>query len=175
MARGKARFNLPESMQVNPVRAEVLLRGYINTWALYGLALTDKAFFDEKSPTKRLDEMPVVRRFYSQEPAQHTRYETEFYDMLGEAKRLTGTLHELDKIGHPEIADEKEKGPMAGESQPLARAAKTLQGINQEMRLVRRSGVTPDEMRQKLDTLTVERNALLKQTVTEAKAAQGGK
>jgi hypothetical protein len=28
---------------VNPARAEALLRGYFNTWALYGLMLSDQA------------------------------------------------------------------------------------------------------------------------------------
>ena len=174
-AAGMATRNLPEGLQVNPVRAEALLRGYFNTWALYGLALSDKAFFSDKMPAGRTDQLPVVRRFYSQEPPQHTRYETEFYDMLSEAKRLTGTLHELDKIGRPDIADEKEKSQMAGESQPLEHAAKNLQGINQEMRMVQRSAVTPDEKRQKLDALMAERNALLKDVVTEAKTVQEGK
>lgn len=171
-AAGMATRDLPESLQVNPVRAEALLRGYFNTWALYGLALSDKAFFSDKMPAVRTDQMPVVRRFYSQEPPEHTKYETQFYDMLQEAKRLTGTLHELDKIGRSEIADEKEANPMAGESQPLGRAAKNLQGINQEMRFVQRSNITPEEKRQKLDALMVERNALLKETVQDAQKAQ---
>jgi hypothetical protein len=171
-AAGMATRDLPESMQVNPVRAEALLRGYFNTWALYGLALTDRAFFNNKLPASRTDQLPVVRRFYSQEPPEHTKYETQFYDMLEEAKRLTGTLHELDKIGHSDIADQKEKSPMAGESQPLERAAKNLQGINQDMRMVQRSNDTPDEKRQKLNALTVERNALLKATVEDAQQAQ---
>ncbi|MBK7687123.1 MAG: hypothetical protein IPJ25_14915 [Rhodocyclaceae bacterium] len=171
-AAGMATRNMPESLQVNPVRTEALLRGYFNTWALYGLALSDKAFFDEKSPTKRLDEMPVVRRFYTQEPAQHTKYETEFYDMLGEAKRLHDTLRELDRIGRQDIADEKEKSPMAGEAKPLEHAAKTVHGINQEMRSVRRMEISPDEKRQRLDALMVERNTLLKASVQDAHAAQ---
>ncbi|MCX7173432.1 MAG: hypothetical protein NT159_05840, partial [Proteobacteria bacterium] len=171
-AAGMASRDMSESMQVNPVRAEALLRGYFNTWALYGLALTDKAFFDAKTPTKRLDEMPVVRRFYSQEPPQHTKYETQFYDILEEAKRLHGTLRELDKTGHSDIADEKEKGPLAGEAKPLEHAAKSVQGINQEMRMVRRSDITPDEKRQRLDALTVERNDLLKRSVQDSIAAQ---
>jgi hypothetical protein len=171
-AAGMASRNMPEYMQVNPVRAEALLRGYFNTWAMYGLALTDKAFFDQQSPDKRLDEMPVVHRFYSQEPPQHTKYETMFYNMLEEAKRLRGTLKELDKVGHSDIADEKEKSPLAGEAQPLERAGKNLHAINQEMRLVRRSDATPAEKRQKLDELTTERNALLKATVQDAQRKQ---
>lgn len=172
-ALGMATRNMPESMQVNPARAEALLRGYFNTYAMYGLMLTDKAFFGKELPEGRADQLPVVRRFYSQEPAQHTKYETQFYDMLGEAKRLQGTLRELDRMGRPELADQKEISPLAGEAKPLARAAENLTAINNEMQAVRHdSTLTPAEKRQKVDDLTVERNALLKAAVTDAQAAQ---
>jgi hypothetical protein len=42
-ATGMATKDNPEWAQVNPVRAEALLRGYFNTWAMYGLMLTDQA------------------------------------------------------------------------------------------------------------------------------------
>lgn len=175
-ALGMATRDLPESLQVNPVRAEALLRGYLNTWGMYGLMLSDKAFFGDKQPEMRADQMPVVRRFYSQEPPQHTKFETRFYDMLGEAKRLQGTLRELDRQGRPDIADQKEQSPLAGEAKPLERANKNLQGINSEMRDVRRAAdLTPAEKRQRLDGLTVERNQLLKDAVLAAKAVQAEK
>jgi len=171
-AAGMATANLPESLQVNPVRTEALLRGYFNTYALYGLALTDKAFFADKGPTMRTDQMPVVRRFYSEDPPLNTKYETQFYDLLGEAKRLHGSLRELDKIGRSDIADQKETNPMAAEATPLEHASKNLQSINQEMRKVRRAAeFNPDEKRQRLDALTVERNDLIKRAVLDSKAA----
>lgn len=172
-AAGMATRDLPESLQVNPARAEALLRGYFNTWALYGLMLTDQAFYGDKLPEKRADEMPVVRRFYANEPAKHTKYESQFYDLLGEAKRLRGTLKELDEMNLRGLADDKEKSPMTGEAKPLERAAKNLGAINNEMQDVRRdANLTPAEKRQKLDALTVERNALLKEAVIESKKAQ---
>ncbi|MRR50708.1 MAG: hypothetical protein EG825_07290 [Rhodocyclaceae bacterium] len=175
-ALGMASRDLPEGAQINPVRAEALLRGYFNTWAMYGLMLTDQAFFGDKLPEKRVDEMPVVRRFYAQEPARHTKFESQFYDMLQEAKRLRGTMRELDELGLRDYADAKEAGPLAGESKPLERAAKNLSGINKDMEAARRDGaLTPAEKRQKLDALTVERNALLKAAVIESKAAQKSK
>ena len=171
-AAGMATRNLPEVLQVNPVRTEALLRGYFNTWALYGLMLSDRAFFGDKLPEARTDQLPVLRRFYSQDPASHTKYETMFYDMLGEAQRLQGTLRELDKMGRPEIADEKERDPMAGEGKPLERAARNLQGINADMRKVRRDdALTPEEKRTRLNALTVERNDLLKRAVKDTQAA----
>lgn len=171
-AAGMATRNLPESLQINPVRAEALLRGYFNTWAVYGLMLSDKALFGDKLPEMRTDDLPVVRRFYAQEPAKHTKYETMFYDMMGEAKRLHGTLRELDKQGRSDLADEKEADLMAGESKPLERANKNLQGINGDMRAVRRNpDLTPEEKRQRLDQLTIERNDLLKRTVLDTQSA----
>jgi len=165
-----------KSLQVPPARAEALLRGYLNTWGMYGLMLSDRAFFGDKQPEMRTDQMPVVRRFYSQEPPQHTKFESQFYDMLGEAKRLQGTLRELDRQGRPDIADQKEQGLLAGEAKPLERANKNLQGINAEMRDVRRAAdLTPGEKRQRLDSLTVERNQLLKDAVLAAKEAQGNR
>jgi len=172
-AAGMATRDLPENLQVNPVRAEALLRGYFNTYAMYGLMLADKAFFGDKLPEGRTDQLPVVRRFFAEDPPQHTRFETEFYDMLGEAKRLQGTLKDLDRMGRPDIADQKEKSPMAGEAKPLERAAKNLTGINHEMLAVRRdAALTPEAKRAKLNALTIERNALLKGAVLDSKAAQ---
>lgn len=171
-ALGMATAKLPEWAQVNPARTEALLRGYFNTWAMYGLMLSDEAFFGDQLPAKRWDEMPVVRRFYSGGPERRTRHEEEFYDLLGEAKRLGGTLRELDRQGHPGLADSKERDPMSGERLPLERAAKSLRGINNDMRQVRRDpALTPREKRERLDALIVERSALLKQAVTESRQA----
>jgi len=175
-ALGMMTRDLPESMQVPPARAEALLRGYLNTWAMYGLMLSDQAFFGDKLPEMRTDQMPVVRRFYQDDPARGTKFESQFYDMLGEAKRLQGTLRELDRQGRPDIADQKEQSPLAGESKPLERANKNLQSLNAEMKAVRRAeDLTPVEKRQRLDELTVERNQLLKDAVQAAKAAQQAK
>ncbi|TAJ20771.1 MAG: hypothetical protein EPO47_05095 [Rugosibacter sp.] len=172
-AVGMATRDLPEALQVNPSRAEALLRGYFNTYAMYGLMLTDQALFGNKLPEKRTDELPVVRRFYANEPPKHTKYETEFYSLLQESKRLRGTLRELDDLGLREFADSKEQSPLAGEAKPLERAAKNLGSINNEMQAVKRNdALNPTEKRQKLDQLTMERNALLKAAVTESKAAQ---
>lgn len=175
-AAGMATRDLPESLQVNPARAEALLRGYFNTWAMYGLMLTDKAAFGDQLPEKRTDELPVVRRFYSQEPAKHTRYESEFYELLTEAKRLRGTMRELDDRGLRSFADVKEASPLAGEAKPLGRAQKSLAGINNDMEAVRRdTSLTPAEKRQKLDALTGERNALLKAAVKDSQKARSTK
>lgn len=171
-AAGMATRDLPESLQVNPVRAEALVRGYFNTWGMYGLMLTDQAFFGDKLPEKRLDEMPVLRRFYAANPTKHTKFESQFYDMLGEAKRLHNTMLALDKANRPEIATELEERPMTDMNKQMERASKELHGINGDMLEARRSDLTPAEKRQRLDALTIEKNALLKEVVLDVKAQQ---
>lgn len=166
-AAGMATRDLPEAAQINPVRAEALLRGYFNTWALYGLTIADEVFHGEKLPERRADQLPVVRRFYEQKPAIHTRHETLFYDLLGEASRLQGTLRALDKMGRPDIADEKEQDPLATKAKQMERAAKHVHAIDEEMRAVRGSPLSREEKRRRLDGLIAEKNALMKATVQE--------
>lgn len=169
-ALGMATADMPESMQVNPARAEALLRGYFNTWAMYGLMLTDQALFHDRLPEKRADELPVVRRFIAQEPARHTKHEELFYDLLEESKRLRGTLKELDRQGLSDLADQKERSPLAGEAKPLERAQQNLAAISKDMNAVRRDRyLTPEQKRMRLDELTAERNALFKATVRDSK------
>lgn len=133
------------------------------------------AFFGDSLPEKRTDELPVVRRFYSQEPPKHTKYEEVFYDLLGEAKRLRGTMRELDDMGLRTLADEKEQSPLATEAKPLERAQRNLAAINNDTQMVRKDrALSPAEKRQKLDALTVERNALMKAAVLDSRQARKG-
>ena len=164
-ALGMATRDLPEKYQVAPARAEALLRGYFGTWAMYGLMLSDQALFSDKLPTMRKDEMPVIRRLYSQEPAKHTKYETMFYDLLDESKRLHGTIRLLDKTDRSDMADDFADNPLSDRYSQLSHANKSLQDINKDMNEVRLSKVTRDEKRLRLDSLMRERNDLLKSAV----------
>lgn len=82
-------------------------------------------------------------------------------------------MKELDDLGRSDWADLKEQNPLSGEAKPIERAAKNLGVINKDAEAVRRdANLTPAEKRQRLDSLTVERNALLKDAVLESRKAQ---
>ena len=55
---------------VCPEMIQLKARGYLHTWAQYGLTLSDAAFFDD-TPSLQIDQYPVIRRFY-----QRTRRES---------------------------------------------------------------------------------------------------
>ena len=61
---------------------------------------------------------------------------------------------------------------MTDMNKQLERASKELHGINGDMLEARRSDLTPAEKRQRLDALTIEKNALLKEVVLDVKAQQ---
>lgn len=165
-ALGLATRNLPEALQVNPVRTEALLRGYLSTWALYGLQLSDRALFSDQMPAARLDQFPVVRRFYAEDPPQHTKYEQQFYDMLGESERLIGTMKSLYKDGRRDLADEIRDGQQWKNYGRLEGTSKVLQLISLKMRQVRRDeSLSPEAKREALDEWTRKRNDVLKLTV----------
>ena len=109
-AAGEKMRHLPRALQVSPAKAEALLRGYFNTWALYGLSLSDAMFFDDK-PDLRIDQYPVLRRFYAREPARHSRHVRELYDLIGKATEVRRTMRHLDRTNRPDMAGEQEFRP----------------------------------------------------------------
>jgi hypothetical protein len=134
-AMGEAERFLPAEWQASPAQVEALLRGYFNTWALYGLTLSDAAFYDDV-PNLRLDQYPVVRRFFQQEPARHTRYVTELYDAIDAATQARRTMRQMDRTWRPDIAGELEQTPENQSYGQLTRADKDMRAISAEMRLI---------------------------------------
>jgi hypothetical protein len=105
---GEATRDLPEAMQISPAKAEHLIRGYFNAWGMGALAMIDGALYDDK-PERRLDEYPVLRRFYSQEPAKHTKHVADLYEFIGDTTALRRTMRAMSKTYRPELVDELEK------------------------------------------------------------------
>lgn len=172
---GLATRNMEENLQIPPARAEALLRGYFGTWAMYGLMLSDQALFGKELPARRTDELPVVRRFYEGSPAKHTKYETMFYDLLGEAERLHGTIKALDKSNKEAMADEFSDEPASNHLRRLQRAQRNLQSITKDMNSIKISNNSREDKRIELDALIKERNELLKSTVTDQEMPQKNK
>ena len=105
----------------------------LNTWARYGLTLSDAAFFDD-TPSLRVDQYPVIRRFYQGTPLRHTKYVTQLYDALAEATAARRTMRYMDRTFRPDFAKEIENTPQNLEYGQLTRAQKAMRGISAEMR-----------------------------------------
>lgn len=131
--------SLPEWLR-SPKQLEALLRGYFNTWATYGLTLSDAVFFDDV-PDMRADQYPGLRRFYQSTPSPHSRYVTEFYEMLKEATEARRTMRAMVRSQRPETASEIAETPENIGYGPLGKAQERMQAFNAQMRRVSN---TPD-------------------------------
>jgi hypothetical protein len=171
---GEATIDLPEALQVNPVRAEALLRGYLNTWASYGLLLSDLALYGDELPTMRTDEMPVLKRFIGAEPAKHTRYEAEYYDLLGESIRMQRTFNHMLKSGDVDRAIDFSDKRDGTQGEVLKAFGKPIKELKQVVEITRRdTGLTPDQRREQIDAYVSDIHALMKDAVKTAKATSG--
>lgn len=150
-----------------PAQFESPLRGYFNTWAMYGLTLTDMALFDDM-PDLRVDQYPLIRRFYRQHPGRHSKH-VWLYDLIEETTKARRTLRHMDKTFRPEIADEMENRRENLLYQQMQRAAKQLRAINQDMaRVLYANDVEP------LHDLVRERARVTKNSRLEDRLRQSG-
>jgi hypothetical protein len=130
---GEATKGLPPSLQLSPAQIDHLLQGYFNTWATYGTTLAD-AIGNPNKPTQRLDQMPVLRRFYSQEPARNTRYVTELHDAIAAAMEARQTMRlEMHRGDQGTTADLAHSPENLGYRQ-MTFADQRLQGITKQER-----------------------------------------
>lgn len=132
---GEATRDLPPEMQISPARLEALLRGYLNTWAVYGLGLSDAALVDDK-PEARIDDYPVIKKFYRAEPMRGNRYEAKLYDAIEAATMARRTMREMDQSMRPELADEMEGRPANLEYNQLQRADKHMRALRSENEII---------------------------------------
>jgi len=168
---GEATRDLPPSLQISPERAEALYRGYTNTMGLYAMMLAEETFYERNQPARRLDQYPVLRRFYRQEPGR-TKYETKFWEFYDEVAQLHNTANKMASEARPELYAEMSKKEAERVYQAVEDARQQLLAISGQMEMIYRdTDMSPDEKRKVLDELSSQKNEFLKQFVTEYEKA----
>ena len=162
-----------DTIGLSPRKLEYLVGGYLGTTGLYALGLSDMAIDAMKGappkPQMRLDEYPLVRVFYRQEPARATVYESDLYEMREKASEIYKSVMAQGKAGDVEGAQalaEKNRELLAVR-QVVEHQAKTLSQLNKLRDQVFASRtLTPKEKRAELDKIQAQKNALTKATMT---------
>jgi uncharacterized glyoxalase superfamily protein PhnB len=90
---------------VSPAQLEQLLRGYLNTWALYGLMLVDGSFYD-RAPDIPFTELPAIRPFYRGKRTTRTREVEPFFKMLEEVRATNRVWQKMRDENEPGIVAE---------------------------------------------------------------------
>jgi hypothetical protein len=160
------------ALNLSPKMLDHIINGYTGTLGSYVLGATNimmRQMGDYgASPALRLDEMPVIKSFFRDDPAKNTQFIEDFYRMMTTANQVYTTINSYRKQGRLEDANqlqEENRGELSQRS-ALTATQKQVRGLNQAIEMVLRDKIlTSDEKRDRIDKLMARRNAIVQQTV----------
>lgn len=157
-------------MNLSPKKLEHLVYGYFGAVGMYALSVSDAAVRAAEGkparPAMRVDDLPVVRRFYQVDPARATVFESDIYEMRQEIEKIVAEINALSKSRDKAeqakaiqlMKDERVKLRARGIVVPTARS---LTSLSQQISAVYADPqLTPDQKRAKIDLLQEKKNAL---------------
>jgi hypothetical protein len=161
---------LGKALNVSPMQLEHIVRGYLGTMGIYVLMGADSLVGDPtfgETPDLRIDEYPVIRRFYKQKPFRSTQLETDFYDFAQRVQIIGNTLRKMETEGRsadqtqylskPDVlAAEALEEDVSLVRNELTRINKAIQLISTDRNL---SGPTK---RKEINRLLMEKNEVLR-------------
>jgi len=162
---------LPEEIGASPKRMEHLLRGYLGSLGMYALGAADMVVRglngSPAMPDMRLDRMPVIKAFYQENPAMHTKYGTDFYNMLREVNEIHRTINAYKKEGKTTAANKLriKNASKLRVRRHLLRTSKTLKRLRKQVDAVYRSGMSPALKRKRIDSIMKRFNYSVQATV----------
>ncbi|WP_320008444.1 LPD38 domain-containing protein [Maridesulfovibrio sp.] len=165
---------LGEKTGTSPKRIEHLVNGYFGTLGVYVLSMSDvitRRMVDApEMPSRRLDDMPLIKSFYRDKPARHSRYLTELYDMVHEADELYLTVMAYSKSGSPEKAkqllQDKDNRKLLAKRPALNQLRRAIGEFEKGIRQVHLSRtLTPDQKRERIDRLLEKRNGVVRRVM----------
>lgn len=158
---------LPESLQINPVVGEHLIRSYFNTWGLYGLMISD-ALTNDNKPEMRVSDYPGLRRFYGgDQPARKTKYEDDFWEVLRLATETRRAMSLLEPT-NIRLSDKLYKTEENKRYEELSAMNDYMGDIRKNINAVYADPMlTPEEKSRQIDALYLEKNRALKEIVDQ--------
>jgi hypothetical protein len=160
-------------VDLSPKQLEYLVGGYLGTAGLYALGLSDMAVRQmgdyPDRPAMRLDDLPVVRAFYREDPARATVFEADLYRVREKVDQVYRSVMDAARKGDPATVEELMKRypkELAARGQ-VTGAVRELSAYTRERdRIMRDRDMTPEQKRQAIDELQRERNAAAKRAAT---------
>ncbi len=159
-----------KALNFSPLRVQHLIQGYFGTLGMYALGASDvvtRRMTDyPELPTQRMNDMPVLRRFWrGEDEAPRTKYATAMYDVFREIDELTATVNYYRRTGDAKKAQEllSQERDKAKYKQYLNEVQSRTQEIDRVVKQVYASRtMSPDAKRDRLDALTNQKNKILR-------------
>ena len=154
---------LAQSLGLSPIKVDHIIKGYTGTIGMYAIDTIDMVmdqFGDSPKPTKRFEQLPVIKRFASDPEARG--YVTQYYELKDAVDTTVRTMNLLEKTNQPEEYMDyirKNQGTLAFKDyvNDTERALKELREIKVSIRASTMSG---DEKRDVLLSISQMESAI---------------
>jgi len=155
-----------KSFGLSPIEIDHLIKGYTGTMGTYFVDAADvliNANSDIKSPSKRFEQMPFIRRFALDPDARGNV--TAYYELKNAVDEVVRTSNLLERTGRVEnlVEYQMENMPMLASKDYVNDLYKTMKEFNDMKRQIRSSPLDPDDKRDMIRAVEQMENALTSQ------------
>jgi polyhydroxyalkanoate synthesis regulator phasin len=144
---------LAQSLGLSPIKVDHIIKGYTGTIGMYAIDTIDivlDQFGDSPKPTKRFEQLPVIKRFASDPEARG--FVTQYYELKDAVDTTVRTMNLLEKTAQPEEYVDyliKNQGTLAFKDYVLD-TERTMKDLREMKTAIRSSTMTGDEKRDAL-------------------------
>jgi hypothetical protein len=145
------------------MRVDHIIKGYTGTIGMYAIDTIDMVmdqFGDRPKPTKRFEQLPVIKRFASDPEARG--FVTQYYELKDSVDTTVRTMNLLEKTNQPEEYMEyirKNQGALAFKDY-VNDTEKTMKELREMKIYIRSSNMSGDEKRDALLSISKMESAL---------------
>jgi hypothetical protein len=144
---------LAQNLGLSPMKVDHIIKGYTGTIGMYAIDTIDivlDQFGDSPKPTKRFEQLPVIKRFASDPEARGLV--TQYYELKDAVDTTVRTMNLLERTGQYEEYAEyltKNQGTLAFKDY-VSDIEKSLKDLREMKTAIRSSTMTGDEKRDSL-------------------------
>jgi hypothetical protein len=144
---------LAQNLGLSPMKVDHIIKGYTGTIGMYAIDTIDivmDQFGDSPKPSKRFEQLPVIKRFASDPEARG--FVTQYYELKDAVDTTVRTMNLLEKTDQPEEYTEyliKNQGTLAFKDY-VRDTEKTMTDLREMRVAIRASTMTADEKRDSL-------------------------
>lgn len=147
---------LGEKLGVSPMKLDQLIKGYSGTMGGYVIDVVDamaNEFSDVPKASKRLEQMPIIKRFVLDPEARG--HVTEFYELQKSVDTFVRTANLLEKTARPEEYAKyvQENIGILAAKQSVRNIEKPMKELREMKKLINSMDIPPDDKRDMLTYL----------------------
>ncbi len=167
--------DIGKALNISPMKLDHMIKGYTGTIGMYLMDVVDSVYSmnsDIDKPSKRIDQLPVLKRFLIDPEARGTV--TAFYEMKNAADQVVRTENLLERTFKFDARADylQENGKMLVAEEYVKTLEKTMKQFREMKLMIRSSNMPSDDKRDALSQITAAENRLTSNIQAMKKALQ---